>query len=145
MARVTERPAVPPKPGNSGLCGFPGNLSSIDLANILEGTGRPGVSCLQGTISALRPFDPTDPATPENTVLIQYDLPVAGGTSGSAVFDSRGDIIGVNSFGFPAGGGDSNFAIRSDTLRQFMLWAESGELASTVSRVLWTELSMWPT
>ncbi|MCZ6654089.1 MAG: serine protease [Planctomycetota bacterium] len=106
------------------LCGFPRNLTEIDLV-------RPRATCLQGTISALRPFNPAVSATPDNTFLIQYDLPTVPGTSGSAVFDDRGAIIGVNSFG--AGmGGDSNFAIRSDKLQELMSWAESGLVQSTV-------------
>lgn len=114
------------------ICGFPGNVTEVfDLPGILAGTIRPRTTCLQGTISALRPFDPLDQATPDNTFLIQYDLPIVGGTSGSAVFDSRGTIIGVNSFGFTTGG-DFNFAIRIDILSRLVSWAESGVVASTV-------------
>ncbi len=114
------------------ICGFPADVTEVfDLPGLLAGTIRPRTTCLQGTISALRPFDPFEPATPDNTFLIQYDLPIVGGTSGSAVFDSRGSIIGVNSFGFTTGG-DFHFAIRSDILRELLSWTESGIAESTV-------------
>lgn len=114
------------------ICGFPADVTEVfDLPGILAGTIRPRTTCLQGTISALRPFDPLEPATPDNTFLIQYDLPTVGGTSGSAVFDERGAVVGVHSFG-TTGGGDFNFGIRIDILSQLVSWAESGVVASTV-------------
>ncbi|MHC4234605.1 MAG: trypsin-like peptidase domain-containing protein, partial [Planctomycetota bacterium] len=103
------------------LCGFPGDVTlGIDFVGIFTGEFRPRVTCLNGTISALRPFDPGEAATAENRHLIQYDLPVVPGTSGSAVFNDAGEVVGVNSFGFFQSGGDFNFAIRADKLAELI-------------------------
>lgn len=117
---------------NVSLCGFPADvLGLIDFDGITSGHQitagklRPRATCLTGTISALRPFDPSLAATPENTQLLQYDLPVAPGTSGSAVFDDRGYVIGINSAGI-GGEGDFNFAVRIDTLQELLQRVESG-------------------
>ncbi|MCG3138051.1 MAG: hypothetical protein HJJLKODD_01908 [Phycisphaerae bacterium] len=108
------------------LCGFPGDIvTTIDLTGDPNGAWRPRTTCLQGTISALRPFDSSDMATPANTQLVQYDLPTSPGTSGSAVFNDLGEVIGINSSGI-VGQGDYNFAIRADVLQQLMDWKSSG-------------------
>ena len=102
------------------LCGFPEATTGLDLLGVLTGGFHPRATCLTGTVSALRPFDPGESATPENTQLIQYDLPVTPGTSGSAVFNDAGQVVGVNSFGLFESGGDLNFAIRSDKLEELI-------------------------
>jgi len=84
------------------LCGFPGTVAQgIDFGGILTtGELHPRTTCLEGSISALRPYDPGESATPQNTYLIQYDLPVVPGTNGSAVVSDSDDVIGVNALGF---------------------------------------------
>ena len=50
-----------------------------------------------GTISALRPFSAlSESVTPENTRVVQHNLDLSGGTSGSAIFDHNGYIVAVN-------------------------------------------------
>lgn len=110
------------------LCGFPANVTvGLDVMDLVVTGGdfRPRTTCLNGTVSALRPFDPSDPASPANTDLIQYDLPVVEGTSGSAVFNERGHVVGVNSFGFTTGG-EYHFAIRSNKLAELVSDVDGG-------------------
>lgn len=114
------------------LCGFPGNVTSnLDVFGLVTtGQFHPRVTCLQGVISALRPFDPGLPATPQNSCLIQYDLPVTPGTSGSAVFDENGQLIGVN-FLRVGQDGDYTFAVRVDKLVELVEMVNSGSLPGT--------------
>ncbi len=116
------------------LCGFPGSVTlGIDFADLLTTGGdfRPRATCLRGTISALRPFDPSNPATPENTFLIQYGISTEPGVSGSAVFNKRGEVIGVHAWGLSSEG-EQNFAIRSDKLAELMARADQGQVAGVV-------------
>ena len=77
-----------------GTLGLPGELQE------LYGT-LPLATFKDGTISALRPYSPDEPAiTPENSRLLQHNLDLTGGTSGSAIFDHRGFIIAVNFAGY---------------------------------------------
>ena len=77
-----------------GTLGLPGHLES------LYGT-VPVATFKDGTISALRPYSPDEPAvTPENSFLVQHNLDTTRGTSGSAIFDHRGFIIAVNFAGY---------------------------------------------
>ena len=116
------------------LCGFPGSVTiGIDFANLLTTGGdfRPRATCLRGTISALRPFDPSDAANPENTFLIQYGISTEPGVSGGAVFDKRGEVIGVHAWGLSSEG-EQNFAIRSDKLAELMAWADQGQVKGVI-------------
>ena len=80
-----------------GTLGLPGELDE------LYGT-LPVATFKDGTISALRPYSPDEPAvTPENSRLLQHNLDTTGGTSGSAIFDHRGFIIAVNFAGYGVG------------------------------------------
>ena len=73
-----------------GTLGLPGELDE------LYGT-VPVATFKDGTISALRPLSPDEPAvTPENSRMLQHNLDTTSGTSGSAIFDHRGFIIAVN-------------------------------------------------
>ena len=80
-----------------GTLGLPGVLEE------LYGT-VPVATFKDGTISALRPYSPDEPAvTPENSHVLQHNLDTTGGTSGSAIFDHQGFIIAVNSAGYGIG------------------------------------------
>ena len=81
----------------------------------------------EGTISALRPYRPEETeVTPENTKVVQFNLGLTGGTSGSPVFDHEGFIVAVNFSGIGASVvdtegfptvipiGDLDFGIRVD-------------------------------
>lgn len=104
------------------LSGFPGELVG----------GRPRATMLSGRITALRPFDQSQ-TTPETAMLIQHDMPTTGGTSGSPVVNSLGEVIAVHNStaaelpGNP-GNGQNNFAIRADALLQLLGWVWSGQV-----------------
>lgn len=71
--------------------GFPGELAD-------ETVSVPIATFKDGTISALRPFE-DEIARPENTRVIQHNLDLSPGTSGSLIFDHRGFVIGINNAG----------------------------------------------
>ena len=96
---------------NVALCGFPGDVS-LDV-----GSSRPRATCLPGTITALRPFDPNEPASPENTLLIQHDIPTSRGTSGSAIFNAMGQVVAVNNAATVDESASNRFAVRADLVR----------------------------
>ena len=72
-----------------GTLGFPG-----ELADPFE--VGPIATFKDGTISALRPYSVETQVTPENSKLVQFNLGLTGGTSGSPVFDHEGFIVAVN-------------------------------------------------
>ena len=71
--------------------GFPGELTDETIA-------VPIATFKDGTISALRPFQ-DEIARPENTRVIQHNLDLSPGTSGSLIFDHEGYVIGINNGG----------------------------------------------
>jgi len=114
------------------LCGFPGNVTlGIDFVGISTGEFHPRASCLTGAISAIRPFDPGVPSTPENSRLIQYDISTEPGVSGSAVFNAQGQLIGVHALGFSSEG-EQNAAIRIDELIELTDLVSTGLVTGTV-------------
>ena len=103
-----------------GSLGFPGVLT-----NPFEAV--PIATFKEGTISALRPYRPEETeVTQENSKVVQFNLGLTGGTSGSPVFDHEGFIVAVSfsgtgvsvvdTEGFPAVVplGDLDFGIRVD-------------------------------
>ena len=73
-----------------GTFGFPGELADPE-------TAVPIATFKDGTISALRPYSArNENVTPENSQVVQHNLDLSGGTSGSAVFDHNGFIVAVN-------------------------------------------------
>ncbi|MCH8147093.1 MAG: trypsin-like peptidase domain-containing protein [Planctomycetes bacterium] len=113
------------------LCGFPGDVSdAIDFTRFDPGRDfRPRASCLTGTVSSLRPFDPSDVATPDNTFLIQHDIATTGGTSGSAIISENGQVIAINSASTTNEAGLNRFAVRSDLLQQVLTRIRVGSLS----------------
>ena len=123
-----------------GTLGLPGELATLYMT-------LPVATFKDGTISALRPYSPDEPAvTPENSRLLQHNLDTTRGTSGSAIFDHRGFIIAVNFAGYgvfvpePDGtiGGtfiptNLGLAVRVDEVWTLvdMIDAEEAELPST--------------
>ncbi|MEY3900844.1 MAG: hypothetical protein RL189_150, partial [Pseudomonadota bacterium] len=67
-------------------------------------------SIAQGLLSGLRPD------------LIQFDAPISKGSSGGAVFDERGNLLGII-FGYlnETGAQNLNFAIPADRIRPLMM------------------------
>ncbi|MCU0609410.1 MAG: serine protease, partial [Chitinispirillaceae bacterium] len=86
--------------------GFPGETQ-------YESYVYPRATLKRGYISALRSIAaPYSPSLPNQ--LIQHDMDLTGGTSGSPVFSISGTVIGVNFSGNDQG--SVNFAVRSDLL-----------------------------
>jgi V8-like Glu-specific endopeptidase len=111
-----------------GLCGFPGSVTlGVDFVGLSTGDFHPRATCLDGSISAIRPFDPGDSLTSANAQLIQYDISTEPGVSGSAVFNASGEIVGVHALG--AGeSSEQNFAIRIDKLAELLAWISDGNV-----------------
>ena len=105
------------------LSGFPGELGDLDLV-------RPRATMLSGRITAMRPFDQSVAATPETAMMIQHDMPTTGGTSGSPVVNSLGEVIAIHNSRRGMENGQSNFAIRADALSQLLEWILSGQISS---------------
>ena len=79
-----------------GTLGFPG-----ELTNPFEAV--PIATFKEGTISALRPYQPDEPeVTAQNSKVVQFNLGQTGGTSGSPVFDHEGFIVAVSFAGIGA-------------------------------------------
>lgn len=72
--------------------GFPGETSVWSLS-------RPTPSFKEGTISSIHTLDKPDLSNPYS-YLIQHNLDLTGGTSGSPIFNSEGKVIAVNNSGF---------------------------------------------
>ena len=121
--------------------GFPGEIAPLN-------TTVPLATFKDGTISALRPYRPdTEPATPEDSRILQHNLDLSGGTSGSPIFDHEGWIVAVNNAGTEAlvidqrtgeprrvPSGNIGFGIRVDEAWDFIEWVDSG-LAKPIAGV----------
>lgn len=115
------------------LCGFPGAVTdAIDPVTLSSFDElRPRASCLRGSVSALRPFSPSEPATPESVSIIQYDLALTQGTSGSPVVNDDSEVIAVNSFR-PITGGSYGFATRANHLQELLDQLEDGRAVRVI-------------
>ena len=73
--------------------GFPGELQGTnDLADLY-----PIATFKDGTVSALRPRDEgMGYNAPRDTYIVQHDLDLSGGTSGSPIFDLSGKVVAIN-------------------------------------------------
>jgi V8-like Glu-specific endopeptidase len=110
-----------------GTLGFPGELQG----DAVDDT-HPIATFKDGTVSALRPQYADKFRTAANTYLVQHDLNLSGGTSGSPIFTSAGVVVAVNSSGIealvPTSGGDSTrvsqaalgFGIRADKIQELL-------------------------
>jgi hypothetical protein len=97
---------------------------------------RPKAIAKKGTISSLEDWHMRHSDDPAQRLLIKHDLGVAGGASGSPLFDDNGDVIGVISAGNMVqlydpqtkqirrtpSGVMLNFAQRIDVLLNWMNW-----------------------
>ena len=112
--------------------GFPGEIEALN-------TTVPLATFKDGTISALRPFNPeAESVTPENSTFVPHNLDLSGGTSGSPIFDHEGWIVAINNSGTEAlvidqrsgrpsrvTSGNIGFGIRVDEAWSFIDWLES--------------------
>ena len=74
--------------------GFPGELQGGYLSDLF-----PIATFKNGTISALRPPFEDEPYSASNTYIVQHNLDLSGGTSGSPVFDASGQVVAINNAG----------------------------------------------
>jgi len=106
--------------------GFPGELQGGETEDI-----SPIATFKNGTISALRPPDQGDRYTSRDTYIVQHNLDLSGGTSGSPIFDARGRVVAINNAGidviFDIGGRQARvsqaalgFGIRADKIRELL-------------------------
>jgi V8-like Glu-specific endopeptidase len=108
------------------LCGFPGSVTlGVDFVGLTTGDFHPRATCLDGSVSAIQPFDPGQALTTANGQLIQHDISTKPGLSGSAVLNASGEIIGVHALG-AAGSSEQNFAIRIDKLAELLAMISDG-------------------
>jgi len=110
--------------------GFPGELEGGDDWSSLY----PIATFKDGTISALRPrFENQSYSAPRDTYIVQHNLDLSGGTSGSPIFDASGKVVAINNAGIDAdftgmGGGDwprisqaaLGFGIRADKIHELL-------------------------
>jgi len=54
-----------------------------------------------------------------NYTLIQITLPISHGSSGGALLNMEGELVGITSSGIE-GGGDLNFAVSSNDVKDFL-------------------------
>ena len=106
--------------------GFPGELQGGETEDI-----SPIATFKDGTISALRPPYQGETFTSRDTYIVQHNLDLSGGTSGSPIFDARGRVIAINNAGidviFDIGGRQARvsqaalgFGIRADKIRELL-------------------------
>tara|TARA_B100000686_G_scaffold238484_1_gene246639 strand:+ start:147 stop:1340 length:1194 start_codon:yes stop_codon:yes gene_type:complete len=108
--------------------GFPGELqAATNLDNL-----TPIATFKNGTLSALRPRYEGNRYTNRDTYIVQHNLNLSGGTSGSPIVDVTGTVVAVNNAGidklvFTLGGEPTRisqaalgFGIRVDKVRELL-------------------------
>ena len=74
--------------------GFPGELQGGELSHLF-----PIATFKNGTISALRPPFQGESYTASDTYVVQHNLDLSGGTSGSPIFNASGQVVAINNAG----------------------------------------------
>ena len=74
--------------------GFPGELQGGSLNDLF-----PIATFKDGTVSAIRPPTQGEPYEAADTYIIQHNLDLSGGTSGSPIFNLRGEVVALNNAG----------------------------------------------
>ena len=100
-----------------GVLGFPGVLeTNYDPHSLV-----PNPTFKSGTISALRSYDESSPLSLIWEIalmgkIVQHNLEIAPGNSGSPIFDKRGEVVAIAHAGI-TGGLALDFGIRADEIR----------------------------
>lgn len=105
--------------------------SEIEIGQTVFAIGHPRAllwSFTMGVISQLRnEYEwSTNPGVNFKANVIQTQIPINPGNSGGPLFNSKGELIGLNSF-LSTGSQGLCFAIRSDELNSFIEEVESGK------------------
>lgn len=107
--------------------GFPGELQGGELSDLF-----PIATFKNGTVSALRPPFQGKSYTTADTYVVQHNLDLSGGTSGSPIFDASGQVVAINNAGIEnvvlnIGGGPTRitqaalgFGIRADKIHELL-------------------------
>jgi S1-C subfamily serine protease len=97
-----------------GTLGFPGELETESADALL----RPIPTFKQGIVSALRPYPTSTFSNRISNRIVQHDLDLTPGTSGSPIFNKRGEVVAINNAGIV--GTSLGFGIRAEVLREVM-------------------------
>ena len=107
--------------------GFPGELQGGDLDHLY-----PIATFKDGTVSAVRPPFQGERYSVRDAYVVQHNLDLSGGTSGSPIFDETGKVLAVNNAGIAnvvltLGGAPARvsqaalgFGIRADKIRELL-------------------------
>ena len=110
-----------------GTLGFPGELQFNSWTDLY-----PVATFKNGTVSAIRMPDEASSYSVEETYIVQHNLDLTGGTSGSPIFTAEGEVVAVNNSGIEAlaltlGGdpvrvsqGSLGFGIRADKIHELL-------------------------
>ena len=113
-----------------GTLGFPGELQVSDLSDLY-----PIATFKNGTVSALRMPDEKSRYSVRGAYVVQHNLDLSGGTSGSPIFNTEGEVVAINSSGISLTaltfGGDPfqvsqaslGFGIRVDKIHELLIQA----------------------
>ena len=110
-----------------GTLGFPGELQFNSWTDLY-----PVATFKNGTVSATRMPDETSRYSAGGAYIVQHNLDLTGGTSGSPIFTTEGEVVAVNNSGIEAlaltlGGdpvrvsqGSLGFGIRADKIHELL-------------------------
>jgi len=93
--------------------GFPGELEQA-----VERFSSRVPTLKTGNISALRPYNALTTVHRITNRIVQHDFDTTPGTSGSPIFNRRGEVVAINHAGFEQG--SLGFGIRADELRELL-------------------------
>ena len=128
MPLATSRTARSLRVGTPiGTLGFPGELQVSDLSDVY-----PVATFKNGTVSAIRMPDEGSRYSVGGAYVVQHNLDLSGGTSGSPIFTAEGEVVAVNNSGIERtalsfGGGpvrvsqaSLGFGIRADKIHELL-------------------------
>jgi hypothetical protein len=96
------------------------SLAPIEDGDRVEIVGHPVFhvwSYVEGTVSAIRPFEPNGEGVPMPT--LQVEAPMSHGNSGGPCFDADGNLIGIASY-IESNTNGMAFFVHRDAIRRFL-------------------------
>jgi len=112
--------------------GFPGELQGGFLSDLY-----PIATFKDGTVSALRPHDQGESYSIRDAYIMQHNLDLSGGTSGSPILNTEGEVVAINNAGIESlvvtfGGAPARvsqaalgFGIRADKILELLTIMEA--------------------